>query len=112
MEEEAEQITSAAQGTAESIQQIAAAQAAAADPTVVEKIFDAVASYGMKVLFAVVILVVGLWLAKKLRGLFRAALEKKEIDATLVGFFSSLVYGALVVFVVIAAISKLGVQTT
>ncbi|HKK18607.1 MAG TPA: mechanosensitive ion channel domain-containing protein [Opitutales bacterium] len=78
----------------------------------IDKIVGAIASYGMKVLFAVIILVAGLWLAKKLRGLFRAALEKKEVDATLVGFFSSLLYGALVVFVVIAAIDKLGVQTT
>jgi small conductance mechanosensitive channel len=78
----------------------------------IDKIVDAIASYGMKVLFAIIILVAGLWLAKKLRGLFKTALEKKEIDATLVGFFSSLLYGALVVFVVIAAIDKLGVQTT
>jgi len=112
MEEEVNQVTTAAQGTAESIQQIAAAQAASAEPTVVDKIIDAVASYGMKVLFAIIILVVGLWLAKKVRGLFTTALEKKEVDATLVGFFSSMLYGALVVFVVIAAISKLGVQTT
>lgn len=83
-----------------------------AEPTMVEKAVEAVASYGMQVLFAIIILVVGLWLAKKVRALFTTALEKKNIDATLVGFFSSLLYGALVVFVVIAAISKLGVQTT
>lgn len=78
----------------------------------VNKVIDAIAAYGMKVLFAIIILVVGLWLAKKVKGLFKAALENKEIDATLVGFFSSLLYGALVVFVVLAAISKIGVQTT
>jgi len=78
----------------------------------IDKIVEAIASYGMKVLFAIIILVAGLWLAKKLRGLFKTALEKKEIDPTLVGFFSSLLYGALVIFVVIAAIDKLGVQTT
>ncbi|WP_199221076.1 mechanosensitive ion channel family protein [Coraliomargarita sinensis] len=78
----------------------------------IDKIVDAIASYGMKVLFAIIILVAGLWVARKLRGLFKSALEKKEIDATLVGFFSSLLYGALVIFVVIAAIDKLGVQTT
>ena len=77
-----------------------------------DKITEAVAAYGMKVLFAIIILVVGLWVAKKLRGLLGATLEKKEIDPTLVKFFSSLTYAALVVFVVIAAISKLGVQTT
>lgn len=82
------------------------------EPSFVDKAIEAIASYGMKVLAAIIILVVGLWLAKKIRSLFKSALEKKEVDATLVGFFSSLIYGALVVFVVIAAISKLGIQTT
>jgi len=112
MEEEVEQVTSAAQGTAEGIQQIAATQAANAEPTVVDQIIDSVVSYGMQVLFAIIILVVGLWLAKKVRGLFKSALEKKEVDPTLIGFFSSMLYGAMAIFVVIAAISKLGVQTT
>ncbi len=78
----------------------------------IDTIVDAIANYGIKVLFAIIILVAGLWLAKKLRGLFKAALEKRSVDATLVGFFSSMLYGALVVFVVIAAVDKLGVQTT
>lgn len=78
----------------------------------IDKIIEATTKYGIRVLFAIIILVAGLWLAKKLRGLFKSAMEKKEIDATLVGFFSSLLYGALVVFVVIAAIDKIGVQTT
>jgi small conductance mechanosensitive channel len=78
----------------------------------IDTIVDAIANYGIKVLFAIIILVAGLWLAKKLRGLFKAALEKRAVDATLVGFFSSMLYGALVVFVVIAAVDKLGVQTT
>jgi len=82
------------------------------EPNMIDKAIEAVASAGMDVLFAIVILVVGLWIAKKIRSLFSAALTEKEIDATLIGFFSSLLYGALVVFVVIAAISKLGVQTT
>ena len=78
----------------------------------IEKIINDIATYGIKVLFAIIILVAGLWLAKTLRDLFKRALEKRKIDATLVGFFSSLLYGALVIFVVIAAIDKLGVQTT
>lgn len=61
---------------------------------------------------ALVILVVGLWLARKLQLLFRSALTKRGVDATLVGFFGNLTYGAIVVFVVIASISKLGVNTT
>jgi small conductance mechanosensitive channel len=73
---------------------------------------DGVARYGVSILAAIIILVVGLWVAKKVKACFVQVLQKKEVDPTLVGFFSSLLYGALAVFVVIAAISKLGIQTT
>lgn len=84
----------------------------ASDPSAVDQIIDLIVRFGMQILAAVVILVVGLWLAKKIRTLFVATLEKRSVDPTLVGFFSSLLYGAFAIFVVIAAISKLGVQTT
>ncbi|MDQ8193080.1 mechanosensitive ion channel [Coraliomargarita sp. SDUM461004] len=83
-----------------------------AEPTVVEKIIDVLALYGMKVLAAVIIIVVGLWLAKAIKNCFVKTLQKREVDATLIGFFGSMIHGALVIFVVIAAVGKLGVQTT
>jgi small conductance mechanosensitive channel len=86
--------------------------ATASEPTAVEQIIDMLIFYGMQILAAVFILVLGLWLAKKLKALFARVLQKKEVDQTLIGFLSSLLYGALVVFVIIAAISKLNVQTT
>ncbi len=73
---------------------------------------DKIVNGGVNLILAVIILVVGLWGAKKLKALFATMLTKKEVDATLIGFFSSLLYGAVVVFVVIAAIGKLGVETT
>jgi small conductance mechanosensitive channel len=85
---------------------------AASSSNIIEQAIDVLTRYGLQILAAVVILTVGLWLAKKIRGLFVKALQKKEVDQTLIGFFSSMLYGALAVFVVIAAISKLGVQTT
>lgn len=78
----------------------------------VDSIMNGIGSFGIKVVAAIIILVVGLWVAKKAKELFTNVLTKKEVDATLVGFFSSMLYGAIVVFVVIAAISKLGVNTT
>jgi small conductance mechanosensitive channel len=67
---------------------------------------------GLNILAAIIILVVGLWLAKWLRTLLRNSFEKRAIDPLLVGFFSNLIYAALVVFIVIAAIGKVGIQTT
>jgi small conductance mechanosensitive channel len=39
-------------------------------------------------------------------------MEKRDVDPALTGFASSLLYSLLLVFVVIAAISELGIQTT
>jgi small conductance mechanosensitive channel len=117
MEEQAQQTAEAAQQTMQVAQQAAepaqsAVQTVIAEPSIGEKIIDTIASYGMSVLAAILILVIGLWIAKKLKAIFVSILEKKGTEPTLVGFFSSLLYGALVVFIVIAAIGKLGVQTT
>jgi small conductance mechanosensitive channel len=87
-------------------------QTTIAEPSVLDKIVNTITLYGMNILAALIILVVGLWLAKKIKALFVSTLQKKEVDPTLVGFFSSMLYGALVVFIGIAAISKLGIQTT
>ena len=77
-----------------------------------DNIITNITNLGMRLIAAIVILVVGMWLAKKIKALFADMLTKKEVDSTLIGFFSSMLYGAIVVFVVIAAIGKLGVETT
>lgn len=77
-----------------------------------ENILAVLGAFGIRILAAIVILIIGLWVAKKVTHVFRGALTKKEVDPTLVGFFANMIYGAIVVFVVIASISKLGVETT
>ncbi len=84
----------------------------ASTQTTADQIIATLLDFGLRVLAALVILVVGLWIAKKVKDLFSSILTKKDVEATLVGFFSSLLYGAIAVFVAIAAIGKLGVQTT
>jgi len=106
-----EEVTEAVVAQAQAVEQIAAASQAA-EPTVVEQIIDALTLYGMKILAAVIIIVVGFWLAKMVKNCFVKSLQKKEVDPTLIGFFSSMLHGGLVIFVIIAAIGKLGVQTT
>lgn len=82
------------------------------EQSTVDSVMNSLANYGLKIVAAIIILIVGLWIAKKVKGIFSDVLMKKELDATLVGFLSSMLYGAIVVFVVIAAIGKLGVNTT
>ncbi len=72
---------------------------------------DWVVQYGLKVLAAILILIIGRYAAKAIRELIRRALQKGRVDETLVSFVSSLCYVAIMAFVIIAALGKLGVQT-
>ncbi len=71
-----------------------------------------VAVYALRVIFAIAIFVIGRWIAKWLTNISRKLMEKYEVDKTLVSFIGSLIYVLLMVFVILAALSKLGVNTT
>ena len=77
-----------------------------------EKYIDILVQYGVQVIAALIILVLGLWLAKRIKSFLVTTLNRQKVDPTLVGFFSSILHGALVVFIITAAISRLGVQTS
>ena len=68
--------------------------------------------YGIKLVGAIAIFVIGKWLAKLLTNLFRKGLERSNTDVTLVKFLGDLVYFGLLVLVIIAALGTLGVNTT
>lgn len=76
-----------------------------------EQIKDIVAMYGLNVVAAIAIFVVGKFVAGVIRKLIRKIMQKRGLDATLTGFVSSIVYAAVIAFIVIAALSKLGIQT-
>ncbi len=75
-------------------------------------VWDNVATWGLKVIAAIAILVIGRWLAGVATRVIKAVMTKAKQDEMLVKFLGSIVYYALLAFVVIAAISQLGVQTT
>ena len=68
--------------------------------------------YGMKVIGAIAIFVIGKWVAKKLSGLIKKMMDRGKIDSTLSAFIASLVDILLMVVVVLAAINNLGIDTT
>jgi small conductance mechanosensitive channel len=72
---------------------------------------ELLAQYGLKVVAAIAILVLGWLAARTIRSLVRGGLRKARVDAALVSFAASLTYVALMAFVVIAALGQLGVQT-
>lgn len=75
------------------------------------KLQEWIALYGMKVIGAAAILVIGYFAAIGIRGFLRRMLRRSKVDETLVSFITSVSYVAIMAFVVIAAVGKLGVQT-
>ena len=78
----------------------------------IPKVTEFLAIYGIKVVAAVVVFVVGRWVARALTNLVKKVMTKRKVDATLVSFAANLAYIGLLVFVIIAALGQLGIQTT
>jgi small conductance mechanosensitive channel len=77
-----------------------------------EEASEVASVYGMQVVGAIVVLVVG-WLAAKIvRGWTRKILTRSGLDATLVPFIAKLVYYLLLAFVVVAVLGLFGIPTT
>jgi small conductance mechanosensitive channel len=68
--------------------------------------------FGMKTVVAIVIFIVGRIVARMLTKGLRKLMQAQEVDKILETFVSNLVYWTVMIFVIIAAISQIGVQTT
>ena len=77
-----------------------------------EKIYVYAIQYGLNVLFAILILIIGKWVARLASRVIEAAMLKAKINKTLAVFTKNMAYFGLLVFVAIAALSKLGIETT
>lgn len=67
---------------------------------------------GPKVLAAIAILIIGRVVARFLEKLVRKVMANRQVEQTLISFTAHLTYALLMTFVILAAISKLGIQTT
>lgn len=77
----------------------------------VHSAIPAVTTYGMKILGALAILIIGRIVAGIAAGLTRRGLEAGKVEPSLRGFVVSLVRIGVLVFAVLAALSKFGVET-
>ncbi len=67
--------------------------------------------WGFNIGFALIIFVIGLIVVSIINGIVRNVLSKAKMDQILVNFISAIVRWLLLLFVVIAALSKLGLNT-
>lgn len=68
--------------------------------------------WGMKLVVAAVIFIIGLWVAKAITKAFRKAINRNNVDDTLVDFLGNILYAILMVAVILAAVDQLGVDIT
>lgn len=78
---------------------------------VTDQVFAFMTVYGIKVIGAIVILLVGRIGAGIARRITRRALERYKVDASIVSFTASLMYFLVITFAVLAALAKFGVET-
>jgi small conductance mechanosensitive channel len=71
-----------------------------------------VSTWGLQVIGAIAVLVIGRWVAGLLRRGATRGLERAGTDATLVPFLSSMVYYLVLAVVVIAVLGLFGIETT
>ncbi|PKG38180.1 mechanosensitive ion channel protein [Psychromonas sp. Urea-02u-13] len=68
--------------------------------------------YGLNIVSAIATILIGMLFARIISNGFHKVLTKRELDSTIVDFVSHMVKYVIVAFVVIAALSRIGVQTT
>jgi len=76
-----------------------------------QQLSGVVSAYGLKVIGALAVLVIGRWLARWVKRTTVRALERGNVDSTLIPFISGLVYTLFMVFVVVAVLGLFGIPT-
>ena len=78
----------------------------------IDEVSALIATYGLSVVGAIVILIVGLWVSGwAMHATERGLIRTGKVDATLSHFFGSLVKYGIIAFTLIAVLSEFGVQT-
>ena len=70
------------------------------------------ADAGLNLAGAIAILIIGWWVAKLIRRIVQRMLDRAKVDPTISKFVSSVTYMGLMTFILLAVLSKLGVETT
>ncbi len=78
---------------------------------IMQRVYEYLAQYGLKIVGALIIFIVGRWLAKFISQSIEKALLKSRIDKTLAKFLKNLSNIVMLIFVIMAAAAPLGIET-
>ncbi|KIO36231.1 MULTISPECIES: mechanosensitive ion channel domain-containing protein [unclassified Shewanella] len=77
----------------------------------IEQAPELIVTYGLQVIFAIVIFFIGKYFAKVAKNLTTKLMNKRKIDKTVVSFVANMAWALVFVFTVIATLGQIGVQT-
>ncbi|MGE5197338.1 MAG: mechanosensitive ion channel family protein [Deltaproteobacteria bacterium] len=77
-----------------------------------DKAISYLMQYGLSFLYAILIFIIGKWIARLLSKIAGTAMQKAKLNETLASFLKNIVYYVLLIFVCIAALNKIGFETT
>jgi small conductance mechanosensitive channel len=77
-----------------------------------ENIINILTPYAINVILAIAIFFIGKYLSKILTEIFKKLLNKSNVNETLKVFAGNIIYSLLLIIVAVAALNKLGIQTT
>ena len=77
-----------------------------------ESLIQTVVNFGIKLLVAILIFIVGMWLANKITRSFKRMMEMRNFDVSLQSFLGSFINILLKIFVFIIVLTTVGIQMT
>ncbi|WP_024750169.1 mechanosensitive ion channel family protein [Crocosphaera subtropica] len=78
---------------------------------IITKLPEWLVSFGLQLLAAIIILLIGIQVAKFSRKLAEKALQKTKVDTTIISFLSNVVYVTVLALVTIIVLGQVGVKT-
>jgi small conductance mechanosensitive channel len=78
---------------------------------IMDQLPSLIITYGTQLVMAIVIFLIGKWVAKAVSNAVVKGMNKKDVDRTISSFIGNLIYCGLFAFVIIAALGQLGIQT-
>lgn len=73
---------------------------------------DKALSFGLKVLAAILIYIIGAWLIRKIKKILASIFERRKTDAAIASFVNSMTSIALTVMLIVITVGTLGIDTT
>ncbi len=79
---------------------------------IIEKVISLATEYGIKIISALIVWIIGNWIIKKIKGIIASYMKKSSYEPTLQKFTLNLVSWVLKILLIVVILSQLGIETT